>query len=212
MLKIVPIVEGVGEKYAVPALCAKLLREQNRYDIHVDEPVEAKGRSGLTKQGGLERLVQLAWDRPDCVAVLIVVDADGDCPAAFAREFTNRLRITGVRCTVVTVVAKEEYEAWFLASLSTIAGNDLRGNPGIPATVQYTGDIEGRMGVKEWLTAQFPGSRKYVENADQLAMTRLIDPEIARANSRSFRRLCHAIEQILDAVDNNKIVVTPEAG
>jgi hypothetical protein len=42
-------------------------------------------------------------------------------------------------------------------------------------------------------------------------MTRLIDTTLARERSRSFRRMCHAIEQILDAIDNNKIVVTPEA-
>lgn len=212
MPKIVPVVEGVGEKYAIPALCNKLLREYNRYDIHVDnEPIEAKGRSGFTKAGGLERLAQLAWSRPDCAAVLILVDADGDCPETFAQEFTKRLLTVGVRCPVVTVVVKEEYEAWFLASLDTIAGKDLQGNPGLPASTRYTGDAEGKRGVKEWLTAQFPGSRAYTENADQLAMTRLIDPTLARANSRSFRRLCHAIEQILDAVDNNNIVVTPEA-
>jgi hypothetical protein len=104
-----------------------------------------------------------------------------------------------------------EYEAWFLASLETITGKTLQERPGLLAKAQYSGDAETRRGVKEWLSTQYPEGFVYSERLDQAAMTRLIDTTLARERSRSFRRMCHAIEQILDAIDNNKIVVTPEA-
>ena len=107
-----------------------------------------------------------------------------------------------------------EYEAWFLASLPSIAGKDVAGAFTLPANTAYAGDVESISGVKEWITRQIPvvGGRRriaYDERRDQLAMTRLIDPALARANSRSFRRMCHAIEQIVEAIDNGVVVVTP---
>ena len=47
------------------------------------------------------------------------------------------------------------------------------------------------------------------EAEDQAPMTQWLDTTLARQRSRSFRRLCHAIEQILDAMDAAGIVVTP---
>ncbi len=43
MPKIVPVVEGEGEKKAVPALCYKILRELGSYDLFVATPLVAKG-------------------------------------------------------------------------------------------------------------------------------------------------------------------------
>ena len=217
MLKIVPIVEGLGEVKAIPALCNKLLQEKQRYDVQIDEPFDAKGCKNLIKRNGLEELVRRAWNRQGCDAILILVDADDACAETLAQSFTKRILALGTpRCTVVTVVAVMEYEAWFLASIAALAGKTIRDGFTLPTSTTYNGNVEAKRDVKKWLTDQVPliGGKKrvaYDEARDQLAMTRLIDPEIARANSRSFRRLCHALEQILDAVDNNKIVVTPEA-
>ncbi len=217
MSKVVPIVEGHGDVGAVPVLCYKLLRDSQRYDVQVDVAIDAKGRSNLTKKGGLEQLIERAWNRPGCNAVLILVDADDNCAVHLARDFTRRILAMGnPRCAVVVAVAAMEYEAWFLAIMETLAGQIVRDGLMLPIETSFTGDVEAIRDVKAWITSQLPrvgGYRRvaYDEAQDQLTMTRLIDPTLARANSRSFRRLCHAIEQILDAVDNNKIVVTPEA-
>ena len=210
MPKIVPIVEGPGEVEAIPILLWKLLREQGRYDIQIETPQNAHGCGNLTTPGGLERFVQNAWTKRDCGAVLVLVDADEQCPIEMAANFSRRISAIGVRFPVVVVAAKCEYEAWFLASLETIAGVPLDNGYGLPAGLVYLEEAEERIGVKGWLTRQFPKDRIYKETLDQAAMTRLLDPERVRQRSRSFRRLCHALEEAVKAMDQGLVLVTPK--
>ena len=209
MPKIVPIVEGPGEVEAVPALLWKLLAERGRYDIQIETPQDAHGCGNLTTPSGIERFVQNAWTKRDCGAVLVLVDADEQCPVEMAADFSQRILALGVRFPVVIVVAKCEYEAWFLASLETIAGMPLNGGYGLPADLVYPGEVEEPVGVKGWITRQFPEGRIYKETIHQSAMTKLIDPERVRQKLRSFRRLCHALEQAVNAIDRNLRIVTP---
>lgn len=204
MPKIVPIVEGPGEVEAVPSLLWKLLREMGRYDVQVARPKNAHGCGNLTTPGGLEKFVTLAGLERDCGAVLILMDADEQCPVQLAQSFAGRVQTMGVKHPVVVVIARCEYEAWFLASLPTIAAT-----LGLPDGTEYAGDVEARTGVKGWLSGQLPAGQAYKETIDQATMTSLLDTSLARQRSRSFRRLCHAIEQALEAVDNGQVVVTP---
>ena len=210
MRKIVPIVEGDGEVDAVPALLHKMLKASGRSDIGVGTPLNAHSCSNLTKTGGLERFVQIAALRQDCGAILVLMDADKGCPLTIAKDFVDRIKKLGTKYPVVVVIANCEYEAWFLASLETITGKDLDGRTGLPAGTSYpTLDVEGRVGVKEWLDRKFPGSRKYKETQDQVCMTRLLDPELVQPRSRSFRRLRKAVDEAVAAIDAQQVIVTP---
>lgn len=210
MLKaIVPIVEGQGDEKAVPLLLRKLLGEMNRWDIQIIRPKNAHGRSNLEKEEGLERFIQIALTEPGCAAILVLIDADENCAKQLAERFAERVRAAGVTVPVVIVCAKCEYEAWLLASLETMAGKDLKGKPGLPSGLQFEGDVESIRSVKGWLSRHFPGTRNYKEDSDQAPMTELLDTTMARQNSRSFRRLHHAIEQIVEAMNSGKVVVTP---
>jgi hypothetical protein len=60
------------------------------------------------------------------------------------------------------------------------------------------GDAEDIVNPKQWLTDRMPPGRAYKETADQPALSSHIDLDLAHANSRSFRRLCHAVEQLLE--------------
>ncbi len=210
MLRIVPIVEGPGEVEAVPALLWKLLVEMGRYDIQIEIPQNAHGCGNLTKPGGIERFVQNAWTKRDCGAVLVLVDADKKCPVRMAADFTRRVLALGVRFPVVIVIAKCEYETWFLASLETVAGTPLDGGYGLPVGLVYPDEVENRVGAKGWITRQLPDERIYKETIHQASMTRLLDPERVRQKSRSFRRLCHALEQAVEAIGQGLAIVTPE--
>lgn len=209
MPKIVPIVEGEGEVEAVPILLRKILEEMRRWDIQIARPKNSNGCENLKKPNGLERFVRLAEMEPDCAAILVLMDADEQCPKNLAMSFAARVRAVGVRYPTAIVLPKCEYEAWFLASLKSIAGKELKGRSGLPEGLAYVSDIEGLRGVKGWLSRQLPEGRIYKETLDQAPMTHLIDLQEARA-SRSFRRLFHAVEQLVEAVDNNKVIVTPE--
>lgn len=216
MPKIVPIVEGPGDVAAFPALCYKLLHELKRFDIQIDTPLDAKGRSNLTKPKGIERFIELAWKRPGCDAVVVLIDLDENpCAVDLARQLSQRIQAIGTpRCTVAIVVARREYEAWFLGSLPTIVGQKVRENFVLPPDLSFEGDVEEVRDVKKWFTSHIPlvkGLPKvaYNETSDQITLTRLIDPTLVRKRSRSFRRLCSALNQVVEAVNHKQTIVMP---
>lgn len=211
MPKIVPIVEGDGEVEAVPILLGKLVAGMGRSEIGISRPpLNAGSCSDLTKPGGLERFVRNAALRPECGAILILMDADKGCPLKIAQDFVARVRTLGTKFPVVVVIAKCEYEAWFLASLNSLVGRTLDGRPGLPLGTTYPEtDVEMLVGVKGWLSRQFPGSYRYKETLDQAPMTHLLKPDLVVPRSRSFRRLQHALEEAVVAIDMRQVVITP---
>ena len=203
VVKIVPIVEGDGEVSAVPVLLRKIMEGLMRYDIEIARPKSANGRANLKKEGGLERFIKYSWKEPDCSAIFILLDAEGECPLEIAREFSNRVESLGILFPVVIVIANRMYETWFLASMKSIAGQlDL------PENLQPPEDVEAVGNPKAWINRHFPRGRAYKETQDQVAMTHLIEIDLAR-RSRSFQRLVHAIEQLLQAIDTEAKFVTP---
>ena len=197
---IVPIVEGDGDAVALPNLLTRILAEKyGRGDVLV-----AQGRQGVVKANGrqnlerkLDRFLGHAQNRPGCAAVLIVVDADDDCPAELAARLRERCHDIGTRCPVEIVCACRSYEAWLLASLETI-----RGSYGIPDAAALPADADGIPDPKRWLTDQMPAGQVYKPTTHQPSLSSAIDPFLAHRNSRSFRRLCHALEQLVAAMDS----------
>ena len=197
MLTIVPVVEGDGDVAALPELLGRILLEKyDRPDVMVAQGksgvVKANGRTNLEKK--LDKFLQHAQNKPGCGAILVLVDADEDCPVTVFQELSRRCKEICPICPVQIVYARREYESWFLASLDTI-----KGSAGIPDTAAFMGDAEGIANPKQWLTDQMPAGRRYKETTDQPALSSRIDLDLAHANSRSFRRLCHAVELLLEA-------------
>jgi hypothetical protein len=199
----VPIVEGPGDVAALPILLRRLLWEQNsRYDVEIAKPKNAHGSGKLISE--LERFLRLAAITPDCGSILVLIDADDKCPKELAECLVSRSDVLGLNKPIAVVCAKREYETWFLASLDTI-----RGRVAISDTASFTGEVESLRGAKEWLSDQMPPGRIYKETVDQPSLSQSIDLTLAHANSRSFRRLCHAVEQLLAAMDSGEPIVTP---
>ena len=199
MLTIVPVVEGDGDAAAFPELLVRILQEKhNRYDVFVAQGktkvVKTNGRQNLEKK--LEKFLGHAQNKPKCGAILILVDSDIDCPVTLAQELSQRCDQIDIRCPVQIVCASRSYEAWFLASLNTI-----KGRHGIPNTAVLLDDPEGVLNPKQWLSDQMPSGQAYKETTHQASLSRVIDLDLAHQNSRSFRRLCHALEQLLFTVD-----------
>ena len=199
MRTMVPVVEGDGDADALPELLVRILQEKyERYDVAVlrgkTKVVKANGRQNLEKK--LDKFLGHAQNKPECAAILVVVDADEDCPVKLARDLTQRCNKIGLRCPVQIVCAHREYESWFLASLNTITGMH-----GIPKTAVLSSDAEAVLDPKQWLTEQMPSGQAYKETTHQASLSRAIDLDLACRNSRSFRRLCHALEELLSNLD-----------
>jgi hypothetical protein len=190
-----PIIEGHSEVQSVPLLLRRLLAERKRYDVRVGRPVRVS-RSKVVRPGELERACELARRRPEgCDAVLILLDADDDCPKELAPYLLTRAKSVCGDVPVTVILAKSEFEAWFLGGLES-----LRGVRGLAATARAPVAPEGIRDAKGYLSQQMIGGRTYVEVDDQPALAEKFDLALTRQRCPSFDKFVRDVQMILDAV------------
>ena len=158
--------------------------------IDVKWPKKATDRGALIKR--LEKFLFHARNTKGCMAILVLLDADKDCPRELGAQLALRARDSGVGIPVAVVCAKRNYESWFLASDKDFAGN-----------------AEEFGGAKAWLTNRLPPGLAYKETKDQASLSATMNIEAAFQASRSFRRLCSALEELVDCIDSGTVRVTP---
>ena len=189
---VVPIVEGPSEVQSVPLLLRRLFEEQGQYDILVARPVRVS-RTKVVRPGELERVVELARrTRESCDAILVVLDADDDPPCLLAPQLLQRALVAGGGIPVSIVLAKSEFEAWFLGSLDS-----LQGVRGIAQTVTSPPNPEAIRGAKEYLQRQMSGGRTYVEVDDQPALAARFDLQSARQHCPSFDKFVRDVTALI---------------
>jgi Domain of unknown function (DUF4276) len=201
-VKLVCIVEGHGEVDAVPLLLRRLaLAIRPGLSLQIEQPLRVS-RNRLVKPRELERAVELAGRRAGPQgAVLLLLDSDDECPAHLAPSLLSRARETRSDLAIGVVLAKREFEAWFLA-----AAESLRGKRGLNPGLNAPDDPESIRGAKEWLTAHMEPGRRYVETLDQAALAAVFDLERARRAS-SFDKLYREVASFLarfDAAEPNQ--------
>jgi hypothetical protein len=169
------IVEGHGEVQAVPVLLHRLASTLDpTLSLAVEWPIRIT-KSKLLQAGELERAVELeARKVGGAGAILILLDSDDDCPATLGPELLRRARAVRSDVPLAVVVAKREFEAWFLA-----AAESLRGCRGLTTDLEAPPQPENVQGAKEWLTDRMAGGGHYVETLDQPALAAVFDIEIA---------------------------------
>ena len=122
--------------------------------------------------------------------IMIVLDANGDCPAEMAPIILKRARAARSDVHIEVVLAKREYEAWLISAIESIAG--FRG---VHVSASAPQDPESIGGAKEWLQARMHGS--YRPTADQAALTARFDMTLARDRSPSFDKMWRATVVVL---------------
>ena len=98
---------------------------------------------------------------------------------------TRSDRVSGV------VLAKREFEAWFLASAES-----LRGLRTLSADLAVPPDPESVQGAKEWIGAHMSAAGGYREPVEQPALTTQLDLEKARA-APSFDKCYRELTRLL---------------
>jgi Domain of unknown function (DUF4276) len=176
---IIIIVEGQGDEEALPVLARKLLRARAAYPTIETHRVK---RNRVVKPGELEKAVEFAALAADCSGVLVVLDADEDCPAILGPDLAARAAAAATHKIVGVALANAEFESWALAGIE-----GLRGRRGIDPTAVWTGDPDAVRSPKGALERLMRG-RSYLETDDQAAFAELLNPEHARRTSRSFRK------------------------
>ncbi len=179
-MKIVPIVEGHGDVDALPLLIRGYFPT-----IRVLNPLRVSRNRFVNSSDEQGRFLELARKSlGEFGSVLVLLDADSDCPAKLAPELKRNLESrSSLGCHVV--LAKCEFETWFLAAA------DCLGLGAAPA------DLEEIRGAKEEVKRRLG---RYSETIDQAKLTgKLVkncDPSILRRRSASFDKLWRELEGI----------------
>ena len=199
MIAIYPIVEGHGEVSAVPLLLRRIVQDMfKRYDVDVLPPHRVpRGRMLAEETRALEDAVELGvrkirqTELSGLISVLL--DAEKDCPADLGRTLLDRIKRSDVATSVV--VAKREYEAWFLAGARSLRKLRNKLDTAVaPPNPESIGDAKGYL----QRHVLVPGA-VYRETVDQPALTAALDLEAARA-APSFDKLCRDLHRLLPAV------------
>jgi len=162
------IVEGHGETGAVPVLLRRMAAAIDaRVELHIPHPIRLP-RSKLLRPGELEKAVQLAAAKvAPAGGVLILMDADDDCPATLAPVLLARAQAARRNLPVAVVLPKREFESWFLA-----AAESFRDRFRLPEHLRAPADPEEIRAAKEWLRDRLAGGN-YSPTVDQPALARI---------------------------------------
>ena len=186
------IVEGHGEVQALPLLLRRIAAEVDPGVHLVVPPPYRVNRSGLLRPGTLEGVARIQGDRVTAAGgVLLLIDADDDCPAELGPELLARIMKAQPDLRAAMVLANREFEAWFLASAPSLAGHRE-----LPEVLESPQDPEAIRAAKEWLGARRAG-RPYKETSDQAAFTAVFDMKAAREKAPSFDKLWREAERLL---------------
>lgn len=177
---IVPIVEGQSEVRSIGVLIRRVLHDMEVYDVEVARPLRVK-RHRVVRDGELENsITQAERSRPGASGIIVLLDADDDCPATLGL----RLRARGEASTglaVRVVLPKVESEAWILAGIDSV-----RGVRGIRTDARPPVDPEGVRDAKGALSRLMEGSRGYVATDDQPAFFKALDLSLVASRAPSF--------------------------
>jgi hypothetical protein len=204
---VAPVVEGQTEQGCVERLLqrtwSQVLGRPER--LQVLEPfrrprgqlVQANGEA-LTKavqEAYLKLRAKIKRETDARSMVLILIDAEDDCPATLAPRLLAVVR-AALPADAVTacVIAKRMLENWMVAGASTLAGVN-----GLPDPLPVRDQFEERSGVA-WLGEQLRSrnsARKYKKTVDAEAFVRGMDLQECRANSPSFDKLCRDLGTFL---------------
>ncbi len=120
-MNLLPIVEGHGDVEVVPIILRRILDLTEIYQSSILRPFRVS-RYRIVKEGEVEKTIRAVLiDRVSVDGIIIVLDADFDCPVELGAKLRERVgNITQLPISVV--IAKREIESWFLGSKESIRG------------------------------------------------------------------------------------------
>jgi len=152
----------------------------------------------LIQEGEHERAVELGARKTGSDgAIIILIDCDDGCPATIGPTLLSRARTARPDRRISVILAKREYEAWFLASIES-----LRGKRGIATDSTAPQNPERIRDAKGWLSDCMGANGPYTPTTDQSAFTQLFDLDAARS-SGSFDKCYREMSAILTEIIQN---------
>lgn len=191
---LVPVVEGFGEVESTPLLLRRLFSMKNVRNVEVAHPYKVQ-RNKMVRQGELEKAIRhVAIARQGCNAILVLLDADDDCPAKLGPSLEERAPSVST-VPVRVVLANREFEAWFLGAKESLRGiRGIRGGATAPAFP------EAIWGAGEHLSKNMLEGRRYLGVDDQPAFAAKFDLDVARQKCPSFDKFVRSLDWLLDQI------------
>lgn len=186
MIRIASIVEGDGEVDALPVLLRRFSEWKPPHDaVATLAPIRVRRDRFLNKEDEFRKQLLLAAAKcGDDGWILVVLDADDDCPAEMGQTIYEKAQRYVSHRNLSVVIANREFEAWFIA-----AAQSINGQRGFSVSDDEELAAEVPRNAKKWMQQHMAGGT-YREVLDQPAFAARIDLQQAFDNSRSFRKLC----------------------
>lgn len=190
---IASVVEGHGEVTALPKLLWRLTDRLGVVSrLSIPEPRRVP-KDQLLRSGGVELAITKAAPLVTGPGgVLVLIDADAQCPAELGPPLQARAQAARPDKRIGVVLAKCEFEAWFLA-----AGPSLDGWQGLPP-LERPADPEAGRGAKARIESWMRPIQAYNPRRDQAALTAVFDLDQAREHSPSFDKLWREVAHLLE--------------
>ena len=190
MTRIATIVEGHGEVEAVPILLRRIAESVSpETALEIPRPIRIP-RNKVVRAGELERAIGLAAARAGADGcILLLLDADDDCPARLAPRLLERAVAARRDRDIRVVLAKMEYEAWFLAAAISL---------GIGQDIEPPDDPEAVRDAKGWLSARMTRGQPYRETIHQASFSAVFNLDTARS-APSFDKLWRDVSRLIRA-------------
>lgn len=187
------VVEGQREQTAFRPLVQRIIASNNGLIYpKIMLPYRAHWGSLVNSAGELERYAtSVLREAGSNSRLLVLLDADGLCPAELGPNLLQRLRTRFPQSLISVSVAEWEYESWFIASAESIADHI-----GAAVDFEVPAKIEEIPSAKEWLERHIIRGR-YKETQHQAAFSSVIDVPLARRRSQSFDRFCREVDRLL---------------
>jgi hypothetical protein len=185
MKHIALVVEGPGDREAVPKLLRDHLAGSGQFAVGVGNPLAAKGRDKLLAEEKLEAFVKQAGRVPDACGVLVVFDAEDDAACEVGPEALGRAS-SATHLPVRVCVAIRTFENWIAASAETVFD-------GVDAEPLADPEGKGAMGlIKGGLHPT-----KYVKTVYQARLASRIDHSVAKERCPSLARLFRCVDELV---------------
>lgn len=197
-IEIAVIVEGHGECEAVPILVRRIAQEIASDFVPRVLPPFRVPASRLIKRGEIERTVEFAGRKlqgQGGIVVILDCDWSGCCPAKEGPRLLARARVARSDIPITVILAKKEFEAWFIA-----AAESLRGKRGLAMDLRCPPHPENIRGAKEWLSKKMTTGAGYSETDDQPAFVHEFDMAAAALKADSFDKCYREIRTMLEGL------------
>lgn len=207
---IAPVVEGDTETGCVERLLQRIWVELLAAPVRLQVVVPSRGsRASLVhpnrpdlaekiEEARTKLVPHLRKDPTSRARILVLLDADNDCPAELAPRLLTAAKSHHADADIACVLAKRMFENWLVGGASALAGVN-----GLPDPLPARAHFEDRSGSK-WLADQLRAgnpTRKYDKIADGLAFVRRFSLQECRGNCPSFDKLCRELETLLPPPD-----------